>query len=159
MRKTYQVVAWLIAGLVAVQAAVIAFFGSGVSKYIEGAGVIDKALVESVASGGPAPFPELIGVPIHAINGGMLIPVVALVLLAVSFRTGVPGARKWAGVIVGLVVLQVSLGYSQGGLPALGLLHGTNALLLFASALHAGALARRAGLTEAEQQRETAPVA
>jgi len=123
---------------------VVAFFGSGESKYIDGGGVIDRAMVESAQAGGELPFPEVIGVLIHGVNGGMVIPVVALVLLGLSFGTKVPGARKWAGIVVGLVVLQVTLGYSQGGLPVLGLLHGTNALLLFAAASHAARLAGRA---------------
>ena len=144
MRRAYQVVAWLIAGLVAVQAAVVAFFGSGESKYIDSGGVIDRAMVESAQSSGELPFPEVVGVLIHGVNGGMVIPVVALVLLGVSFGTRVPGARKWAGIVVGLVAVQVTLGYSQGGLPALGLLHGTNAMLLFAAAVHAARLAGRA---------------
>lgn len=143
MRKAYQVVAWLIVGLVAVQAAVVAFFGSGESKYIDGGGVIDRAMVESAQSSGQLPFPEVIGVLIHGVNGGMVIPVVALALLGVSFGTAVPGARKWVAIVVGLVALQVTLGYTQGGLPALGLLHGTNALLLFAAASHAARLAGR----------------
>jgi hypothetical protein len=146
MRRAYQVVAWLVAGLVAVQAAMVAFFGSGESKYIDGGGVIDRAMVESAQSSGQLPFPEAIGALIHGVNGGMVIPVMALVLLGVSFGTHVPGARKWAGIVVGLVVLQVTLGYSQGGLPALGLLHGTNAMLLFAAAVHAARLPGRGAL-------------
>lgn len=143
MRRAYQVLAWLVAGLVAVQAAAVAFFGSGESKYIDGGGVIDRAMVESVQSGGELPFPEVIGAPIHGLNGGIVIPVVALVLLGVSFGTRLPGARKWAGIVLGLVAVQVTLGYSQGGLPVLGLLHGANALLLFAAASHAGRMAGR----------------
>ena len=143
MRTAYRWVAWLIAGLVAVQAAMVAFFGSGESKYIDGGGVIDRAMVESAQSSGELPFPEVIGALVHGVNGGMVIPLVALVLLGLSFGTKVPGARTWAGIVVGLVVLQVTLGYSQGGLPALGLLHGSNALLLFAATVHAARLAGR----------------
>lgn len=143
MRRAYQVVAWLIAGLVAVQAAMVAYMGSGESKYIDGGGVIDRATVESAQASGELPFPEVIGALIHGMNGGMVIPVVALVLLGVSFGTKVPGVGMWAGIIVGLVVLQVTLGYAQGGLPALGLLHGSNALLLFAAAVHAARLVGR----------------
>ncbi len=143
MRKAYKWVAWLIAGLVAVQAAMVAFFGSGESKYIDGGGVIDRAMVESAESSGDLPFPEVIGVLVHGVNGGMVIPVVALVLLGLSFGTKVPGARMWAGIVVALVALQVTLGYTQGGLPALGLLHGSNALLLFAATTHAARLVGR----------------
>jgi heme A synthase len=146
MRKAYLVVAWLIAGLVAVQAAMVAFFGSGESKYIDGGGVIDRATVESAQSSGQLPFPEVVGALIHGMVGGMVIPVVALLLLGVSFGTKVPGARKWAGMVLGLVAVQVTLGYSQGGIPMLGLLHGTNALLLFAASLHAARLASRAAV-------------
>ena len=158
MRTAYQWVAWLIAGLVAVQAAMVAFFGSGESKYIDGGGVIDRAMVESAQSSGELPFPEVIGALIHGVNGGMVIPVVALVLLGLSFGTTVPGARRWAGIVVALVLLQVTLGYSQGGLPALGLLHGTNALLLFAATSHAARLAGRDAPVDAASDRATAIV-
>lgn len=99
-------------------------------------------MVESAQDSGVLPFPEVVGALVHGINGGVVIPVVALILMALSFGAGVPGARKWAGIVLGLVAVQVLLGYSQGGLPALGLLHGTNALLLFGAAVHT---ARRAG--------------
>ena len=158
MRKAYQWAAWLIAGLVAVQAAMVAFFGSGESKYIDGGGVIDRAMVESAQSSGELPFPEVIGALIHGVNGGMVIPVVALVLLGLSFGTPVPGARRWAGFVVALVVLQVTLGYSQGGLPALGLLHGANALLLFAATSHAARLVGRDAPVDAASDRAAAVV-
>ena len=47
-----------------------------------------------------------------------------------------------------LVGVQASLGFSASDLPALGALHGINALLLFATALFAG---RRARVAASEQ--------
>lgn len=143
MSRAYRILAWLIAGLVAVQGAMVAYFGSGVNRYIDGGGVIDRAMVESAQAGGAPPFPELIGVVIHGLNGGIVIPVVALILLGVSFGTKRAGARKWAGIVFALVFIQVNLGFAQGGMPLLGLLHGSNALLLFAAALQAGRLVGR----------------
>jgi hypothetical protein len=160
MRKAYQAIAWLIPGLVMLQAAALAFGVAGENRYVDEGGVVDKALIESTMAGGEPPFPEVIGFSIHWMNGGMIIPLVALILMAVSFGAGFAGARKWAGITLLLVVVQVMLGFSLGEVPALGLLHGMNALLLFAAALHAGRLAGRAARQETTtQQRESAPVA
>jgi heme A synthase len=137
MRRTYQVLAWLISGLVVVQAAAIAFAMAGVVHFVDGGGVIDKALVESEDMA----FPEIAGFIIHGMNGGMLIPLVALVLMGVSFGAKFPGARKWAAIVLGLVALQVFLGYGLYGAAALGVLHGANALLVFGSSAYAGRLA------------------
>lgn len=157
MRKAYEVFAWVIAGLVAVQASAIAYFGSGESRFIEEGGVVDKALVESAQQGGPLPFPEAIGILVHGMNGMMLIPLVALILLGVSFGAGFDGARKWAGIIVLLVIVQVLLGFSQHGLPAVGVLHGANAFLIFASAFHAARLGRRSASAPVSRTETAAP--
>jgi hypothetical protein len=107
----------------------------GESHFVDNGGVVDKALVESAQAGGEPPFPEGLGFLIHSLNGGMLIPVLALALLGISFGTHLPHARRNAGIVLGLVFVQIMLGYSIGDLPALGFLHGLNALLVFASAL------------------------
>ncbi|GAB3068997.1 hypothetical protein GCM10027053_36470 [Intrasporangium mesophilum] len=143
MRKTYIVLAWIVAGGVFVQAAAIAFGFGGMSGYVQGGGVVDKALVESRSGSN---FTGELGFPIHAIVGGMVIPVVALALLVVSFFVKVRGARTWAGIVFGLVFLQTMLGYSIKDVPYLGLLHGANALAVLLAAVHA---ARRAGRVEA----------
>ena len=70
--------------------------------------------------------------------------VVALLLLISSFFAKVPGGVKWAGLVVLLVVVQVNLGFAGHDIPALGGLHGLNALLLFAAALYTARRARRA---------------
>ncbi len=137
MRKAYQIIAWLIGALVILQAAVMVFAVAGMMHFVDGGGVVDKALVESEEN----PFPEAVGFMIHALSGTFLIPVLALALMGVSFGAKFPGSRKWAGIVLALVALQVFLGYGAFGVAGLGFLHGANALFLFGSALYAGRLA------------------
>ena len=132
MRKTYSVIAWIIAGGVVVQAAAIAiaFAFGGALHYVSEGGVIDKALLESRQAGGDG---EL-GFALHALVGGALIPLLALVLLVISFFVHARGARLWAAITFGLVVVQVTLGFSIIALPYLGLIHGANALAIVVAA-------------------------
>jgi len=83
-------------------------------------------------------FTGFVGFMIHGINGQMVIPLLALILLIVSFFAKVPGGVKWAGAILALVVIQVTLGLFAHETPQLGPLHGMNALLLFSVAILAG---------------------
>ena len=133
MRRTYVVLAWVIAGGVFVQAMAVAFGVGGESHFIQGGGVVDKALVESRT----ADFTGVIGFPIHGIVGGMVIPLAALALVVVSFFARIPGGRKWAAILLGLVFVQVMAGYSIKDLPYLGILHGGNALAVLLTAVHA----------------------
>ncbi len=148
MRKAYQIIAWLIAALVILQAAAMVFAVAGMMHFVDGGGVVDKALVESEEN----PFPEAVGFMIHALNGTFLIPVLALVLMGVSFGVKIPGSRKWAGIVLALVALQVFLGYGAFGMAGLGFLHGANALFLFGSALYAGRLAGSVAVVESQRQ-------
>lgn len=141
MVKTYRILAVTIAALVGVQAASHAWASAGMGAYITGGGVIDALMMEG---DGPLPFVEVIGIIVHGLNGGIVIPAVALALLIISFFTKVPGALKWAGVVLGLVAVQMTLGYSAHGLALLALFHGLNALLLFAAALTAWRVPTRA---------------
>jgi hypothetical protein len=55
----------------------------------------------------------------------------------------VPAARQWAGIVVGLTVLQVGLAILAFAVaPVIGALHGLNALLLFGAAVRAMVLTR-----------------
>ena len=141
MRRTYTVLAWIIAAGVFVQAAAIAFGFGGMAGYVKGGGVVDKALVES---GTVDNFTGEIGFAIHGIVGGMVIPFAALALVVVSFLVKVPGARKWAAIVLGLVFVQAMAGYSIKDLPYLGLLHGANALAILMSSVQAARLVARA---------------
>ena len=139
MRTAYRVLAWLVAAEVLIQAAAISWAIFGLGKWIEGGGVLDKAVMESQASA----FPEDLGFAVHGINGQMVVPVLALVLLVVAFFAKLPRGVALAGAVVGLVVVQVLLGMLGHGVAGLGILHGANALVLFAVAVIA---ARRASL-------------
>jgi hypothetical protein len=156
MRTTYRVLAYVIAAEVVVQAAAMAFGVAGLSHWVKAGGVFDR----SVFDGADQAFPEVAGFIVHGINGGIVIPVLALALLVVSFFAKVPRGSWWAGGVLLLVMVQGMLGYSASDLPALGALHGLNALLLFGTALFAG---RRASATAAvpaaaEQSRSTTTV-
>ncbi|MEV6521091.1 hypothetical protein AB0M43_04000 [Longispora sp. NPDC051575] len=138
MRSFYRGAAYAIAALVFVQAAAIAFGVFGLGRWVEDGGVLDKAAMES----DDTPFPEVAGFIVHGINGQMVIPLVAIVLLVVSFFARIPGGVRWAATIVLLIAAQVLLGMFGHGAPFLGLLHGANALLIFSAAVFA---ARRVG--------------
>jgi len=145
MRRIYTGLAWTIAGAVVVQAAAIAFAFGGLLNRVAGGDVVDKALLESRSAGGVGEA----GFFIHAIVGGAIIPLLAIALLIVSFFVHVRGAKLWAAITFGLVVLQVTLGISIVGVPYLGLLHGANALAVVAVATAAALRVRRSATTAA----------
>ena len=143
MRKTYVVLAYVLAAEVIVQAAAIAFALAGLGHWIDDNHVLTKHVMDK----GTAHFTGDVGFPVHAINGEMLIPLITIALLVVSFFAGIDSGRKFAGIVFGLVVLQILLGVSLGDVPALAPLHALNAFGIFAMAIVAG---RRARLAPAE---------
>ena len=132
MKQTYRVLAGLIALGVLVQAAAIAF------GWFDAISEIDNGLVIDENYEGNA------GHAIHALTGIYVIPVLGLFLLVVSFFAAkeVPGARQWAGILVGLIVLQVVLAFVSFSAPIVGTLHGINALAILGVAGKAVALTR-----------------
>jgi len=152
MRSVYRVLAYLIAALVVVQAAAIAFAVFGLTKWVDDGGTLNKAAMESEDTD----FTGVVGFMIHGMNGMMLIPLVALVLLIVSFFAKMPGAVKWAAFVLLSVVVQVLLGMFGHDAPALGALHGLNALILFGLAVTAGMRVRRAELETRDTVRDPA---
>jgi hypothetical protein len=138
MRSAYRVLAFLVAGLVVVQAAAIVYAVAGLGKWVEDGGTLDKAAFES----DDLDFDGVIGFMIHGMNGMMLIPLVALILLIVSFFAKIPGGVGRAAMVLGLVILQVALGIFGHEVPAIGGLHGINALILFGAAIMAGIRAK-----------------
>jgi hypothetical protein len=127
MRSAYKYLAYAIDVLILVQAATIAWAVFGLGKWIEDGNTLTKSKME----GDTFAFTEERGFMIHGINGEMLIPLVALVLLIISFFAKVPEGRKWAGMLFGGIVLQVVLGIVSHAVPALGFIHGFWAVLLF----------------------------
>ena len=134
MRSAYKYLAHTIAGLVAIQAAVMVFAIAGLYGWIQDGNTLTKSAMESQ----DLEFTGSIGFMLHGVLGMMLIPLLALVLLIISFFAKIPGGVKWAGIVLGLVVLQVALGLFGHETPYSGMLHGLNALILFSAAIQAG---------------------
>ncbi len=111
MRKTYQVVAYLIALEVAVQASLIAFAVFGLGKWVEDGNTLTPDMVgESAAN--PPDFTGAAGFGFHALNG-YLISLFALVLLVVSAFAKIKRGVALAGGVLGLVILQIALGIDR----------------------------------------------
>ena len=127
MRSAYKYLAYAIDVLILLQAAAIAWAVFGLSKYIDDGHSINKSGIE----GDKTLFSEENGFAIHGMSGTTLIPLVALILLIISFFAKVPQGPKWAGMLFGGIVVQVALGLTAHSVPALGFLHGFWALLLF----------------------------
>ncbi|MEV5962897.1 hypothetical protein AB0L70_14110 [Kribbella sp. NPDC051952] len=122
MRSTYRVLAGLIAIGVVVQAMAIALAWFTVIKDVDGGLVFDKNSDYNV------------GHMTHSIVGSGVIPLLAIVLLIISFFAKVDSGVKWALYVFGLVVLQFGLAALSFGVAAIGALHGLNAFALLAVA-------------------------
>ncbi|MCW0213197.1 MAG: hypothetical protein OJJ54_07550 [Pseudonocardia sp.] len=136
MRTAYRVLAYVLAAEVVVQAAAIAYALFGLTTWIDGGGVLDKAAIEDES----VTFTGVAGFMVHGINGQIVVPVLALALLVVAFFAHVSGGVRWAAICLGTVVVQVLLGMFAHGVPSLGILHGAVALGLFAAAVIAARL-------------------
>jgi hypothetical protein len=129
MRATYRVLAGLVSVGVLVQAMSIAVGWFTALKDVDGGLVIDKN------------YDGNWGHSVHSIVGSMIIPLLAILLLIVSFFAKVDGGVKWALYVFGLVALQIAFAFAAFAAPVVGALHGANALALLAVA---GLAARRA---------------
>jgi hypothetical protein len=139
MRTVYRGLAFLVALEVALQAMFIVYGDAGLGLWIENdGGVVDKATFETAFESGEAPFPEFQAFILHGMNGMMVIPTLALLLVISSFFAKVPRGVAFAFGVLGLVVLQVTLGLMGHSIAALGALHGLNALALFSTAAWTG---------------------
>ena len=131
MRGFYRFLAFTMAAAVIVQAAAIAYGVFGLAHDVEAGVVVDKN------------YQDNLGLTIHGIDGPLVIPLLALMLFisGIVLRK-VSGALRWASIVFGLVVLQVVLAMISFGIPIVGLLHGTNALLILLLALKASTVTR-----------------
>ncbi|RRR98634.1 hypothetical protein [Glycomyces terrestris] len=139
MRLTYRILAFVIAAEVAIQAAVMVYAVAGLGIWVQEGGVLDKAVMESDEFA----FPEVVGFMLHGMNGMMVIPVIALLLLIASFFAKVPRGVVFALIVAALVALQIFLGIFGHEAAFFGMLHGLNALVLFSVAVWTGVRARR----------------
>ena len=154
MKTVHKVLAYLIALEVMIQAALIAFAVAGIGVWVQDGGSLDEAAFEAIFEG-ELTFTGVAGMMFHGMNGMMVIPLLALLLLITSFFAKTPGAIKFSLLTLGLVVLQVFLGFMGHETPYGGMLHGFNALLLFTSALYTARLHSKARVGEASYQTET----
>jgi hypothetical protein len=148
MRKFYATLAMTLVAGIAVQAASIAFGFGGMLSFIQGGGVVDQAVVEGSGTGSGE-----IGFSLHAIVGGAVMPLAALLLVVVSFFVKVRGARMWAAIVLGAVVLQVAVAFSISDVPFLGLIHGANAIAVAATASIAARRMRQARGSDSTEAR------
>ena len=118
MRSAYRVLAGLVAIGVVLQAMFIALGWFTAIKDMDGGLVVDKNYEGNA------------GHMLHGQFGMLVIPLLALLLLIVSFFAKVPGGIKWALYVVGLVVLQIALAFVSFNAPVVGVLHGLNAFAL-----------------------------
>ena len=144
MKQVYRVLAFLIAAGVALQAASIAYGMFGLIKWIEEGGTLDQSTQLTPALGGYTGFSW------HATGGIFVISVISLLFLISSFFAKVPGGIRWALIVLGVTVLQVSLGLFSHSVAGLGWLHGINALVLFGTAMMAGLRVSRAVASNVE---------
>jgi heme A synthase len=143
MTKVFRVLAFLIAGLVMVQAAVMVWGIAGMGIWIDqDGGELTSQVFEDAFEGGDSPFPEFLGLMLHGMIGMMVIPLVALITLVVGLIAKFPGAKKYAAAVFLLVILQVALGLFGHENAIFGMLHGINALVLFGTAVMAGMRAK-----------------
>ncbi len=150
MRSAYRILAYLIAIEVVIQAMAIAYALAGLGHWInEDGGVLNKQVLDSDT----VDFPGVGGFITHGINGMMVIPLLALLLLIVSFFAKVPAGVRQALVIVGLIVLQVFLGIFSHSVPFVVVLHALNAFGILASAIMA---ARSASVVQETPQSSVA---
>lgn len=131
MRATYRVLALLIAISVVVQAMFIAIALFQIMHDADNGGVFDKNSENWAQMA-------------HSIVGSIVVPLLAIVLLIVSFFARIPGGVKWAAIVFGVLVLQFLLAFLGFGVPVLGALHGINAFALAGVASVAARKARQA---------------
>lgn len=138
MTKAFRVLAYLIAALVVVQATSMVWAVAGMGIWVDEGNDLTSELMESDET----PFTEVAGFMIHFLNGMMLIPLVALILLIVGMIAKFPGSAKYGAAVFLLVVLQVALGLFGHENAIFGALHGLNAMILFGAAIMAGMRAK-----------------
>jgi hypothetical protein len=140
MKATYRVLAYIIAGLVVLQAVWIALSSFTAIHAVEAG----KTLTED--SGG-------IGGALHGMGGMYAIPLVTIALVVVSFFARVAGGVKWALFVLLAVAVQIVLAFLSFMLPQIGALHGLNAFVIITLSVIAGTRAGR----QLAAERATAP--
>jgi hypothetical protein len=136
MRKAHQVLAGVLAAFVVIQAMAIAYAIAGFGHWLENGGVANKAVLDSWDKH-PPHWRGSGGFALHGIDGTMIIPLLAIVLLVVSLlaNRSLPGAAARGGILFGMVALQIILGLSSHDVVALAPVHALNGFGIFAMAI------------------------
>lgn len=147
MRKAYRILADLIAVAVAIQAMAMVWAIAGLFHWVDkGGGTLNHDVLKGWEDKSPD-FQGAVGFEIHGILGGMVIPLLGLVLLVLAFLAKVErGVALSAGILV-MIVVQVVLGFSGDDAPWLGLFHGLIPFAIFSAAI----VAARAAHPDATQ--------
>jgi hypothetical protein len=118
MRSTYR---WLIAiifALVVIQIGLAAYGAFDDIHKSESAPIAQKTTEDAFGA--------------HAILGSVIV-LLMIILLIVAAAGQLDMAKvRWAGIVVGLGILQYILGVVSPSVPVVGFLHGVNALAIFA---------------------------
>ena len=152
MRGAYRVLASLLALEVIIQAAAVVYGVFGLANYVDAGHTITAQDFEENSD---LSFSGLGGLILHGMNGMMIIPLIALLLLIVSFFAKVKGGIVTAAALVLLVVLQIVLGIASHSIEQLGPLHAVNAFLILGGAIHAARSARKVEVVVVERPAET----
>jgi hypothetical protein len=156
MRSVYRILAYLVALEVVIQTALIAFAFFGLRRWIDDGGVLSAATIRNHT----AAYTGAEGIMVHGINGQMIVPLIAVLLLIASFFAKVPGGVQWAAITLVTVVVQVLLGIFGSSVPVLGILHGVVAIALFVVAVIAGRRAQAGPIgSETPASRQAAGIA
>jgi hypothetical protein len=155
MRKTYRVLADLIAILVVLQAALMVWAIAGLFSWIDGGATLDKSVIEGWETEPPT-FEGAIGHFAHVMSGTFLIPLIGILLLLVSFFAKVPrGVALAVAIAVAIVVQYFAGALAEPDMAYLGIVHGINAFILFSLAI----VAAKAAKADAGAQQEAQPAA
>jgi hypothetical protein len=139
MKTAYRVLAYVIAALVAVQAAAIGYAVFAQLHFVENGGTLDGATIDSA--------PGTAAYVFHAFNGATVL-LAALALLIVSFFAKIPQGVRWAVIVLVCTVVQIALGTLSRLLAEIGAVHGAVALVLFGVAIMAAMRARKPAVVE-----------
>ena len=140
MRTAYRVLAYVIAAVVAIQAAAIGYGVFAQLNWIDKGGTLDKATLEGSWPGSGALI-------FHALEG-LAVFIVALALLIVSFFAKIPHGVRWAVIVLACAFVQIALGALSRMLAPIGALHGAVALVLFGVAVTAAMRVRKPAAVE-----------
>lgn len=152
MRGAYRVLASLLALEVVIQAAAVVYGVFGLANYVDDGNTITPSDFEENSD---TTFSGLGGLILHGVNGMMIIPLIALLLLIVSFFAKVKGGIVLAAVLLVLVIVQITLGLLAHSVEQIGILHGINAFLILGAAVQAARSARKVEVVVVEKPAET----